>query len=110
MNRQDMVVAAARALHRYCNGRVSFDHDAWAHKGDAAAVLDAVLPQITTVEQIQALPPRTVLMSIDNAGGPHFYRWLGGWILAIAQGDDEDYAYLNEFLQQRDTVMVVWRP
>jgi hypothetical protein len=76
----------------------------------ARAVLDAVLPEITTEEQIEALPDGSVLMSLKGGDAPQFHQWYSrdGWLISIAE--DDDYRYLNEFLKSRDQISVVWRP
>jgi hypothetical protein len=86
--RADMIETAARAL-------CAQDSEDWeevqqhAYREDAAAVLDAVLPQITTVEQLRALPKRTwLLTAIDDT--PHL-------LLRGAMDDKHLESYLSVY-------------
>lgn len=63
MNREQMVERAAAVLFEVDGGTWPEDctHPD-EHRRDARAVLDAILPQVSTVEDLEALPDRAVLL------------------------------------------------
>jgi hypothetical protein len=67
--RADLIETAARAIRR-ANidlGFIETDTDTDdIERTEAAAVVDAVLPQITTAEQLDALPLRTKVLAADG--------------------------------------------
>jgi hypothetical protein len=71
----------------------------------AADVLDAILPQVTTVEELEALPGGS-LLALD---GGVVYRWRS--LLNVLQAVTESpYDYRAEEILGRGPLTVVWSP
>lgn len=75
MNREQMIEKAAEAIADY------YDHPAESYEDDARRVVDALLPQVTTVEELEALPPRTVVVGVRGVtwvrGDRDHFPWVG---------------------------------
>lgn len=54
-----MIEKAARSLHA---GRCCEDEPTREDRSDAEWVVDAILPQVTTVEELEALPDRSIVV------------------------------------------------
>ena len=84
MSREQMVEKAARAAHSqaYTDGQEGKNWDkleSWvrgSYRDDARAALDAILPQITTVDELEALPVGTLLKADDGDAWERMHR---GW-------------------------------
>lgn len=98
MDRAQMVEQGAVALFE--------SPDYLARKGvgmdDARAVLDAVLPQVSTVEELEALPDRVVVL---DAEGCPFRRRGADWYWP---GSDDWYSV--DEVAGCAPLTVVWRP
>jgi hypothetical protein len=73
----------------------------------AAAILDAVLPQVSTVAELRALPGRCLLVGKAPSGvDPHVYDWFGSELY-----DLHSRCYRNaQSLLALGPLTVVWRP
>lgn len=70
MNRAELIEKAARASHRQ-GLEYGGEHAEWdalrevtrrEYRENAAAVVDALLPQVTTIEELEALHPRSLVL------------------------------------------------
>lgn len=93
MNRSEMVEKAARLLADY-DGLSTPDETDDAR---ARIVLNAILPQVTTVAELEALPHLSVVL--DSEGEP-WTRWLNGWTKDAT----------SEQLSHVGPLTVVWTP
>ena len=75
MNREQMIEKAAEALLAACGACDDAEGRA-DHFRDARAVLDAILPQVRSVEELEALPVETVVV---DTYGRAFTRYQGWW-------------------------------
>lgn len=75
--------------------RIGYDHRRYSHRM-AEAVIDAVLPQITTVAQLEALPVAALLVGDDGADDRR-----DGWLSTIEFTGREDLVF---------PLTVVWQP
>jgi len=68
MKREQIVGKVANALCAYvtANAGTDLDYQPEEFTGEAAALLDVVLPQVTTVAELEALPMHTVLIGTDG--------------------------------------------
>lgn len=116
MNREQMVETAAKA---------SWDADTEAHglsraygwqppggdalndgyRKQARIMLDAILPQVSTVAELEALPQGTVLMGMAHEHGPRFARWWGD--AAAINGTKWEGV---DLLHYYGPLTVVWQP
>lgn len=97
MNRVELISRVAGALGGSPFGATYFD--------DAERVLDAILPQVTTVEELEALPHTTFVQGADNS------LWEKGkddWL--CAQGSDGWDRVPDELLKDHGPLTVVWTP
>jgi hypothetical protein len=105
--RADLIEAAARALFwdRYPDATEDdFEYSRIDYDGHARAVLDVVLPQITTVEQLEALPEGAAL-SFDGLGF--------GMLLRVSRGELRNDTWTGSFEQataELGPLTVVWQP
>jgi hypothetical protein len=108
--REQMVEKAARASHQYgfdCGG-VYADWDDLSgtvqqqYRADAAAVLDAVLPQVSTVEELEALPAGAKVL--DTAGDVYWKLSTGRF--RDLRGNDDGAEHVTFFAP----LTVVWTP
>jgi hypothetical protein len=104
--RADLIETAARALAQQITHAVRGDHVMAVHGSNidcATAVLDAVLPQITTAEQLEALPsPVVVVDAFERAWQKH--RGLTAWWPTVG------LVQTSEELIARGPLTVVWQP
>ena len=114
VNRETLVEKAALASHRWgleCGGeyaewdalRESVRRD---YRSEAADVVDALLPQVTTVEELEALPSHTVIVTPE--GGPlekMQTKWLHMGALWASTA-----AEVVECSRERGPLTVVWKP
>jgi hypothetical protein len=61
MNREQMIEKAAEALLAACGACDDAEGRA-DHVRDARTVLDAILPQVSTFEELEALDPRSLML------------------------------------------------
>jgi hypothetical protein len=119
MNRQQMVEKAARAEHQH-GLDVGSEHAAWdglrevvreQYRGNARAILDAVLPQLSTVAELETLPQAAVLIGKD---GMAITVGLGGKDMETVRC----YRYANgrreysarRVMHEYSALTVVWQP
>ena len=118
MNREQLIERAARASHQW---GLDFGGE-WAgwdelrestrreYREEAAAVVDALLPQVTTVDELVNFPPGTGF--VDGAG--NLVQWRGHSITYLVNGVRVDHPAWWE--QDCDhprmawPLTVVWQP
>ena len=106
MNREQMVAQAFRSIHQFtacgCDGDPT-GHVMEVHM--ATEVLDAILPQVSTVEELDALPAETLVVAADG----YIYRrrrssvWT--WY-CMSNGFD----YRSSDVLDGPALTVVWQP
>lgn len=94
-HRDDQIAAAAAALDEALASR-----DLWLDGllPDAEAIVDAVLPQVTTVDEVTALPHRTVLVSAEG----EIFHW--SWRMPM------NLRLVAEGMLESGPLTVVWQP
>ena len=98
MNREQMIEKAGRAIS---------EHYGWEGYGGAGErVLDAILPQVSTVEELEALPSHTALMG-EWLGVPSFYYWHPKSRRIVGYSGDP---YWPEVVLAVGPLTVVWQP
>jgi hypothetical protein len=105
MNREDMVEAGAQAIPKNLD---AFNDPEYFHDA-ARAVLDAVLPEITTVEQVEALPDGVLIMAWADGYYPTFLVWSAGRLVDWDQ-DGEGPIPPDALPKRFPNAWVVWRP
>ena len=104
VNREQMIEKARLAiLNRRGPGK---------HPGatkDAAAVVDALLPQVTTVEELEALPNGTSLLRTDETGAG-LYDWCTGGRGGLPKLWMDQYSIPASSLAEYLPLTVVWQP
>jgi hypothetical protein len=96
--REQMIETVARALAGLASEDSELDWPAEAFMREAAVVLDAVLPQITTIEQLKALPGAWYLLG-ELDGRPYCFVRMG-----------IETSMLARYLERFGPFTVVWRP
>lgn len=94
MNREQLIDKGARALATAWGYPVAVVSLPTHAADDAAAVLDAVLPQIATVAELEALPDGTVLLADDG----FTMRWKNRMVSPL------------HLLADHGLLTVVWQP
>ena len=97
MNRDELVAAAASAIGLHIPTVRPVVLNAMG-----ATVLDAILPQVTTVEELEALPAGSIV--IDNEDEPQTKLSDGWWRAPL--GGDLDADQLSNY----GPLTVVWTP
>ena len=91
MNRDEMIKRATLAMY---NGDQRL---AERYAGDGRKVVDAILPQVTTVEELEALPGKSLLYGTAS-GSAEWVVWQPSW---------QDP---QELLEMFGPLTVVWTP
>ena len=107
MNRGEMIKKGASALHHLHRSGCGYDccYEDWS--SNAEAVLDAILPVVTTVEELEALPRAAVIASDQDVwrkarwGPKNSPRWT--------RLSDGAFAFNDELLAEYNSLTVVWQ-
>jgi hypothetical protein len=98
MSRKDILDAAAQAL------RTSDPGHTLGAEALAYAVVNAILPQVTTVEELEALP-QGAAVSYDGRGFPLLLRVIDGRLR-----NDTWFGTFEQAITELGPLTVVWQP
>jgi hypothetical protein len=115
MKREELIKKARMAVSAWvaftaADGELSLgmrDESEMTDDRVAARVVDAILPQVTTVEELEALPGATKL-SVDRNGCPAMRLQRGGFVIGFSGSVEWDAETLLEFAD--GPLTVVWSP
>lgn len=113
MNREQMIEKAARAIlaDEIEHGDAAEGWDDGANqewlKRNARAALNAVMPQVTTVEQLRRLSRWSWLVAEVLGGCAWVFRWNGVDLRSIDSGERREITWLVE---RYGPLTVVWSP
>ena len=109
MNREQLVEMVAETIYAD-DASLVFDPDAAAdlagaasdtaaiYRSNAAAVIDVLLPLVTTVDEVTALPHRTVLVSAEG----EIFHW--SWRMPM------NLRLVAEAMLESGPLTIVWQP
>ncbi len=109
MNREQMIEKAAQVLWEAAWPNTSWDlateDDRGPHLDDASDLVDAILPQVTTVAELEALSNYSFVVGED---GPYMVRHLGSTYLQQKFGEGWDCEPKDALAH--GPLTVVWQP
>lgn len=104
MNREQMIKRGGNALSRF---GVSHYPNAL---NMAQVVIDAILPQVTTVAELEALPDHTAIANSGDLWQIGYSLLVGRMVRNIAGSQSFSTAGFAAFMESNAPLTVVWAP